>query len=122
MGCSDNPHPLIGSQIWASDSIPTETAKEGSGKQAFCPLAREAFHFTPALPGFGKQLPAKTKRVVDTQNRKIGLCVLPYGQTWPYEVHCLRSTTPRAAFTDWGRSEETKKGTSYWRIILKRVF
>jgi UDPglucose--hexose-1-phosphate uridylyltransferase len=76
MGCS-NPHPH--GQIWASDFIPNEPAKEDLRQRAY-------------LVGYGSVLLLdylkleldKKERVVVQNDDWVGL--LPYWATWPYEI------------------------------------
>ena len=76
MGCS-NPHPH--GQIWASDFIPNEPAKEDRQQRAY--LADQG---SVLLLDYLKLELQKVERVVVQNDDWIGL--LPYWATWPYEM------------------------------------
>jgi UDPglucose--hexose-1-phosphate uridylyltransferase len=76
MGCS-NPHPH--GQIWASDFIPNEPAKEDRQQRAYA-----ADQGSVLLLDYLKLELEKVERVVVQNDDWIGL--LPYWATWPYEM------------------------------------
>jgi UDPglucose--hexose-1-phosphate uridylyltransferase len=76
MGCS-NPHPH--GQIWASDFIPNEPAKEDRQQRAYL-----AEHGSVLLLDYLKLELQNEERVVVQNDDWIGL--LPYWATWPYEM------------------------------------
>jgi UDPglucose--hexose-1-phosphate uridylyltransferase len=79
MGCS-NPHPH--GQIWASDSLPNEPAKEDRRQRAY----RQS-HSSPLLLDY-LDLELKEARRVVVENEH-WVVVVPYWATWPYEVLLL---------------------------------
>ena len=79
MGCS-NPHPH--GQIWASDFVPNEPAKEDTQQRAH--LAREK---NVLLVEYAKVELEKGERIVVQNDHWIGL--VPYWATWPYELLLL---------------------------------
>jgi len=76
MGCS-NPHPH--GQIWASDFLPNEPAKEDQRQRAYL-----AEHGSVLLLDYLKLELEKEKRLVVQNENWIGL--VPYWATWPYET------------------------------------
>ena len=76
MGCS-NPHPH--GQIWASDFIPNEPAKEDRQQRAYL-----AEHGSVLLLDYLKLEVEQNGRIVVQNNDWIAL--LPYWATWPYEM------------------------------------
>jgi UDPglucose--hexose-1-phosphate uridylyltransferase len=76
MGCS-NPHPH--GQIWASDFIPNEPAKEDRQQHAYL-----AEHGSLLLLDYLKLEVEQNERIVVQNNDWIAL--LPYWATWPYEM------------------------------------
>jgi UDPglucose--hexose-1-phosphate uridylyltransferase len=79
MGCS-NPHPH--GQIWASDFIPNESAKEDREQLAY--LRR---HESLLLLDYLKLEMEQNERVVVQNDDWVAL--LPYWATWPYEMLLL---------------------------------
>jgi UDPglucose--hexose-1-phosphate uridylyltransferase len=81
MGCS-NPHPH--GQIWATEHIPTEVAKEDAGKLA---------------PYLALEL-TKRERIV-CENESF-VCLVPYWAVWPFEtmVVCRRAIPTIAEMTE----------------------
>lgn len=79
MGCS-NPHPH--GQIWASNQIPNEPAKEDKHQ-----LAYYQQHDSPLLVDYlGLELQRGERVVVENQHWVV---VVPYWATWPYETILL---------------------------------
>jgi UDPglucose--hexose-1-phosphate uridylyltransferase len=76
MGCS-NPHPH--GQIWASDFIPNEPAKEDRQQLAHWREKR-----SPLLLDYLTLEVEQNERIVIQNNDWVGL--LPYWATWPYEM------------------------------------
>lgn len=76
MGCS-NPHPH--GQIWASDYIPQEPAKEDRRQREYL-----AEHGNNLLVEYLKKERQKQVRVV-AENEE-WLCVVPFWAVWPFEV------------------------------------
>ena len=76
IGCS-NPHPH--GQIWASDFIPNEPAKEDRQQRAYL-----AEHGSVLLLDYLKLEVQQNGRIVVQNNDWIAL--LPYWATWPYEM------------------------------------
>jgi len=76
MGCS-NPHPH--GQIWASDFIPNEPAKEDSHQRAYF-----AEHGSPLLIDYIAGEVAEGTRIIE-QNEH-WLAVVPFWAVWPYEM------------------------------------
>jgi len=88
MGCS-NPHPH--GQIWASDFIPNEVAREDARQRAFL-----AEHGENLLLAYGaREAEAGVRVVVESAH---WLAVVPYWAVWPFETlvlprrHVLRLT------------------------------
>ncbi len=87
MGCS-NPHPH--GQIWASDFVPNEPAKEDRQQ-----LAHLRQHGSPLLLDYLKLEMEHNERIVVQNDDWVAL--LPYWATWPYEIllvprrHVLRN-------------------------------
>lgn len=79
MGCS-NPHPH--GQIWASDSLPNEPAKEDRQQEAYW---RE--HGSPLLVDYLSQEVAQQDRVVLATEHWV--VVVPYWAVWPFETLLL---------------------------------
>lgn len=79
MGCS-NPHPH--GQIWASDFIPEEPAKEDRAQRTY-----KEKHGENLLLHYIEKEMEKRERIV-AQN-KSWLCVVPYWATWPFETLLL---------------------------------
>jgi UDPglucose--hexose-1-phosphate uridylyltransferase len=79
MGCS-NPHPH--GQIWASDSLPNEPAKEDRQQ-----LAYWQSHRSPLLLDY-LDLELKTNERVVVENEH-WVALVPYWATWPYEILLL---------------------------------
>jgi len=79
MGCS-NPHPH--GQIWASDFIPNEPAKEDSQQRAHLQT-----HGSPLLLDYLKLETAARERIVLENEHWVVL--VPYWATWPYETLLL---------------------------------
>jgi len=79
MGCS-NPHPH--GQIWASDFIPNEPAKEDRQQKAHWEKNQ-----SPLLIDYlNLELQAKKRIVVENEHWVV---LVPYWATWPYEVILL---------------------------------
>ena len=79
MGCS-NPHPH--GQIWASDFLPNEPAKEDRHQLAYF---RE--HGSPLLAEYLRRESADGERVIVENAHWV--IVVPYWATWPYEALLL---------------------------------
>lgn len=79
MGCS-NPHPH--GQIWASNFVPSEVAREDSTQSAYF-----AAHETPLLVDYAQAEATHGVRVVDENSHWI--CVVPFWATWPFETLLL---------------------------------
>jgi UDPglucose--hexose-1-phosphate uridylyltransferase len=79
MGCS-NPHPH--GQIWASDRLPNEPAKEDRQQAAYWQA-----HRTPLLVEYLQQELARAERLVLVDQYWVVL--VPYWATWPFEVLLL---------------------------------
>ena len=79
MGCS-NPHPHA--QIWATEHIPDEPAKELRNQLAWWESAR-----SPLLADYRKLEIEDGKRVA--QNNKHFVTVVPFWATWPFETLIL---------------------------------
>jgi len=79
MGCS-NPHPHA--QIWATEHIPDEPAKELRNQLAWWESAQ-----SPLLADYRKLEIIDGKRVV--QNNKHFVTVVPFWATWPFETLIL---------------------------------
>jgi len=100
MGCS-NPHPH--GQIWASDSLPNEPAKEDRQQCEY----REAHDAPLLLDYLALELQHDERIVVDNAH---WVAIVPYWATWPYEIlllprrHVLRlpelNDTERDALAD----------------------
>jgi UDPglucose--hexose-1-phosphate uridylyltransferase len=88
MGCS-NPHPH--GQIWASDALPNEPAKEDCRQAAYAQR-----HGSPLLVDYATREQNIGRRLV-VQNED-WLAVVPFWATWPFETlllprrHVLRLT------------------------------
>jgi UDPglucose--hexose-1-phosphate uridylyltransferase len=79
MGCS-NPHPH--GQIWASDSLPNEPAKEDRQQ-----LAHWQSHRSPLLLDYlDLELKTEERFVVENEH---WVALVPYWATWPYEILLL---------------------------------
>lgn len=76
MGCS-NPHPH--GQIWASDFIPTEPAKEDRCQKEYL----EKHGSNLLLSYIVKELEKRERIVVENEQ---WLCVVPYWAVWPFET------------------------------------
>jgi UDPglucose--hexose-1-phosphate uridylyltransferase len=79
MGCS-NPHPH--GQIWASDSLPDEVAKEDSQQSRY----RQA-HGSPLLVDYAARELATGERIVVEDEHWV--VVVPYWAVWPFETLLL---------------------------------
>lgn len=79
MGCS-NPHPH--GQIWASDGLPNEPAKEDRQQAAFWQVRQ-----TPLLVDYLQQELERQERVVLADEHWV--VVVPYWATWPFEALLL---------------------------------
>lgn len=105
MGCS-NPHPH--GQIWASDCIPNEPAKEDRQQLDYWKT-----HHSPLLLDYmGIELERGTRVVVANEH---WVAVVPFWATWPYETLLL----PRAPVT--GLPELTDGARSALADVLKRL-
>jgi UDPglucose--hexose-1-phosphate uridylyltransferase len=89
MGCS-NPHPH--GQIWASDSIPTFTAREQTAQ-----LQHYRVEGMPLLTQVAGQELRDGRRVVAENSE--WLLVVPFWATWPFE-YLLLPKTPTQRMTD----------------------
>jgi UDPglucose--hexose-1-phosphate uridylyltransferase len=79
MGCS-NPHPH--GQIWASDSLPNEPAKEDRQQREYSQK-----HNSPLLLDYlDTELRENTRIVVENEH---WVALVPYWATWPYEILLL---------------------------------
>ncbi len=78
MGCS-NPHPHC--QIWASDDLPTEPAKEDARQREF--FIRE---HTPLLLEYAQQEEGSERAVLVNDHWMV---VVPWWAVWPYETLLL---------------------------------
>ncbi len=105
MGCS-NPHPH--GQIWASDFVPNEPAKEARQQAAYFEK-----HGSPLLVDYLARELAEGTRVVAENDRWVVL--VPYWATWPYETLLL----PRRAVRR--LSEITNSERGGLADILKRL-
>ena len=76
MGAS-NPHPH--GQIWASDSLPTDPAREDARQRQYFDR-----HRRPLLLDYVAREAASNERVV-AQNEEM-VAVVPYWATWPFET------------------------------------
>lgn len=79
MGCS-NPHPH--GQVWASDSLPNEPAREDSRQAEYF-----AEHGTPLLLDYLQRECASGERIVVEEEHWVAL--VPYWATWPFEILLL---------------------------------
>ena len=79
MGCS-NPHPH--GQIWASDSLPNEPAREDN-----CQAGYLAEHGTPLLLDYLQRECASGDRIVVEEEHWVAL--VPYWAVWPFETLVL---------------------------------
>lgn len=79
MGCS-SPHPH--GQIWATDYIPAEPAREGETQSAWL-----AEHQTPMLLAYAEAEATDGSRTVAINEH--WLAVVPYWASWPYEILLL---------------------------------
>lgn len=79
MGCS-NPHPH--GQVWTSDFIPNEVAKELASQRRWFEL-----HKTPLLTDYARvELTARERVVVDNPH---WIAVVPWWAAWPFETLVL---------------------------------
>src|SRR5207237_893420 len=76
MGCS-NPHPH--GQIWASDGLPTDPAREDEHQRQYFDR-----HRRPLLLDYAAREAASGERVV-AENEEV-VAVVPYWATWPFET------------------------------------
>ena len=83
MGCS-NPHPH--GQIWATQSVPVEPAKEDAAQRAYMQQ-----HGTCLLCAYLQQEEAAQERVVCSNED--WLAVVPFWAKWPFEVSCSAAGT-----------------------------
>lgn len=79
MGCS-NPHPH--GQIWASDSLPNEPAKEDRQQREYYAANRN-----PLLADYLEEELTRRERVVVEQDHWVA--VVPYWAVWPFETLLL---------------------------------
>jgi UDPglucose--hexose-1-phosphate uridylyltransferase len=79
MGCS-NPHPH--GQIWASDGLPNEPAKEDLRQRAYWQAQQSRL-----LVDYGQHEADRQERVVLADEH--WLAVVPYWATWPFELLLL---------------------------------
>jgi galactose-1-phosphate uridylyltransferase, family 1 len=105
MGCS-NPHPH--GQIWASDFIPNEPAKEDRQQLAHWREKRSLL-----LLDYLKLEVEQNERIVTQNNDWVAL--LPYWATWPYEILLV----PRRHV--WRLSDLTGSERTSLAEILKRL-
>lgn len=92
---SSNPHPH--GQIWATDALPSEPAKEDRMQRAYY----EA-HGTPLLADYATQEIERGERVV-VQNEG-WVAVVPFWAGWPYET-LLMPRQPARQLTDLSRGQ-----------------
>lgn len=83
MGCS-NPHPH--GQIWASDFLPNEIAREDSSQRKYYEK-----HKSPMLLDYVERELAMNERVI--VNTKYWVVVVPYWAVWPFETLLLPKFT-----------------------------
>jgi len=105
MGCS-NPHPH--GQVWASDSLPNEPAKEDHQQAKY-----QSERGTPLLLDYLRREVDSGERIVVEDEHWVAL--VPYWATWPYETLLL----PRrhvARIDDLDNSERDNLA-----VILKRL-
>jgi UDPglucose--hexose-1-phosphate uridylyltransferase len=108
MGCS-NPHPH--GQIWASDFIPNEPAKEDRQQLAY--LRQQG---SPLLLDYLKiELEQEIRVVVQNQD---WVALLPYWATWPYEV-LLLSRRPVLRLPDLRDSERASLAAILKRLLTR---
>lgn len=88
MGCS-NPHPH--GQVWASDHLPDEPARENAHQRAY--LAR---HGRPLLLDLAEREAGGARAVVETRH---WLAIVPFWAAWPFET-LLLPRFPAARFAD----------------------
>ncbi|MDU8944158.1 UDP-glucose--hexose-1-phosphate uridylyltransferase [Ovoidimarina sediminis] len=94
---SSNPHPH--GQIWASDFIPSEVAREDRTQRAFLTEAG-----TNMLVTYGQEECAQQIRIV-LENRD-WIAVVPYWAVWPFETLLLpRRHCPRLSDLDTGERD-----------------
>jgi UDPglucose--hexose-1-phosphate uridylyltransferase len=108
MGCS-NPHPH--GQIWASDFIPNEPAKEDRQQ-----LAHWREHGSLLLVDYLKHEEKQSERIVLQNEGWVAL--LPYWATWPYETLLL----PRrqvSRLPDLDHSERTSLAEILKRLLTR---
>jgi UDPglucose--hexose-1-phosphate uridylyltransferase len=79
MGCS-NPHPH--GQIWASDALPTDPAREDDQQRSYFAHAGR-----PMLVDYAARESSRGERVV-VENEAF-MAVVPYWATWPFETLIL---------------------------------
>lgn len=94
MGCS-NPHPH--GQIWASDFIPTEVAKEDSHQRTYFEQRGQAL-----LLDYARREIDLGERVVFKTDHWV--CVVPYWAIWPFET-LLLPVGRAARLTDLGTAQ-----------------
>jgi UDPglucose--hexose-1-phosphate uridylyltransferase len=79
MGCSD-PHPH--GQIWATDALPLEPAKEDRGQRGYFEQ-----HGSPLLVDYVERELTEGERVVFEESDWVAL--VPFWAVWPFEVMLL---------------------------------
>jgi len=77
---SSNPHPH--GQIWASDSLPNEAAKEDATQRSY-----HLTTFSPMLMDYLEEEIKSGERIVVENNEWVAL--VPYWAVWPYELMLL---------------------------------
>jgi len=82
MGCS-NPHPH--GQIWASDALPTDPAREDARQRQYFEK-----HRRPLLLDYVAREAAAGERVVAENDEMVA--VVPYWATWPFETLLIPRT------------------------------
>lgn len=105
MGCS-NPHPH--GQIWATESIPDEPAKEDAGQRAFFDV-----HEQTLLQSYIAKECHRMERLVCANNSWVAL--VPYWAKWPFET----LLAPRRPVADITQLEDEEKDDL--AEILKRL-
>ncbi|PWT85379.1 MAG: galactose-1-phosphate uridylyltransferase [Acidobacteria bacterium] len=108
MGCS-NPHPH--GQIWASDSIPNEPAKEDRQQ-----LAHWRDRESPLLIDYLNHEQERNERIV-IQNAD-WIVLVPYWATWPYET-LLLPRRPVSRLPDLTAGERTSLAEILKRLLTR---
>lgn len=108
MGCSD-PHPH--GQIWATDALPLEPAKEDQFQRTFL-----AEHARPLLMDYlDRELESKERIVVEDE---AWVAVVPFWAVWPFEMLLLpRRQVPR--LTDLSAGERDGLAVTLKRLLTR---